>query len=195
MDDLQAAFEWEMNVAWQARNFSAWNDIRLIYADWLEENNHPLWRMARLLGTMRPCTVPTSGGPRIWMWRLFFNVPALVGKPRPRWWANQRMNAQQILGLPPYTLRCKGFDWNETEGNQEIDGSVRFTVTFRPRKPTRYVSNIRYGLRGGEQRPVALDTDIHPDGFAALFWGAPGGEREVTPNDVKSQLRQKELFP
>ena len=186
---LQAGFEQALNAAWQDRDFDQWQLHRAIYADWLEEQNHPLWRMARCPMRMYPCKVNTKGGPRVWMWRLWFDLPEQWDKPRPRWWVNQRVNANQLLGFPPFTLRCKGWE--------EDTHSLRFSVVFKPRSGTRTRTLIRYQMRGSETIVVARDINVHPDGFAAAFWTVRDGVlREVTPPEwrVRGNVNQGVLF-
>lgn len=179
LTDLHAAFEAQLHAAWEARDFSAWLRDRLVYADWLEENDHPLSRMARCPVRMSPrhdFERPLHSC-KLWMWRLYFDFPADWHKPRPCWWANQRMNAQQMLGFPPYTLRCKGWE-KETR-------TLRFTLVFRPHAATRWVSRRRYDLSGFDEKPAARDIIPHRDGFAACFWRPfADAPHDVTPNDI-----------
>lgn len=192
MNNLLASFEQQMFDGWEQRDFDLWLHHRLVYADWLEENDHALWRMARCPVRLHPCTVKTKGGPRVWLWRLYFDFPEQWSKPRPRWWGNLRTNFNQLLGFPPFTLRCKGWDSSSRSGKA---GTLRFTVVFKPHASTRTVSNRRYGLSGSTERIVARDTDLHPDGFAAAFWTTQCGViREITPHDLIRKTYERTLF-
>lgn len=185
---LREVFEEQLHAAWQDRNFDAWLEARSIYADYLEEQDDPLFPMARCPLRMHAVTSRLrNGGKRPWMWRLYFDLPDTLEKPRPRWWASQRVNGKQLLGLPPFTLRCKGWE-DETR-------TVRFTVIFRPRESKRAVrvrdTSIHSNGWGYILTPVAMDTDLHPAGFAALWWP---GERTPARWGESRRPDQKLLF-
>lgn len=187
MNPTQAGLESTLHAAYTARDFDAWLEARAVYADFLEEADHALARMARC--PVRCHAVRMGAGKRPWMWRLYFDFAESWGKPRPRWWAIRRVNAVPMLGLPPYTLRCKGWE--------EDTRTLRFTVVWRPHTEQRYISGRRQNLAQGYWKPVARDTDLHPAGFAAAFWTTTfGAVREITPEDRRrvGGGEQKELF-
>ena len=162
---LRAGFESALFDAWKARDFDAWNSTRLIFSDYLEEQNDPLYPMARARCQMHPCMVRTNGGPRVWLWRLTFSLPQDYDPMRnlSRWARNRRMNGAPLLGFPRAVLRCMEAQY----------GFARFTVTFKPRSETRWVKRLRGVLRNAQTLVAsAFDTALHPLGFARLFWPA-----------------------
>jgi hypothetical protein len=178
-DPDTAAFESALAERVQARDFDGWLRERSVYADWLEDRQHPLMWMARAAVDCHPVTVPVrGGGKRAWMWRLYFALPKSLPWPtftaKPlgygRWAANHRVNGHMTLGFLPSALRCKGFDDNRRISGDPgpIRWSVRFTAIFRQRPLTRIVR--RRGSRVQEQVPVPLDTALDPCGFARMFW-------------------------
>jgi hypothetical protein len=155
-------FEAALLDCWHRRNFGDWLFHRAIYADWLEERNDPLYPMARAPCVMSPCTVKTNGGPRVWLWRLYFALPGLSAGASC-WARNRRMNAGPLLGFPRATLRCM-----EVEGEQ-----ARFTLTFKERMVRKWVQQARGSFASaGEWRDAVFDINLHPAGFARLFWPA-----------------------
>lgn len=168
-----AAFEAALTPHVAAKDYDGWRAAAGPYRDWLEERGHPLWPMAAALDTagLVEVSVGRRDGTRtVWMWRLHLSLPhppSAIPR-RTSWHAQNRTNGASLLGVPPTWLRLKGYD-------ERADGrwSARFTVVFSDRARSRMRLRGRWlpgRVRPYVEEPVPHDTDLHPWGFARLFW-------------------------
>lgn len=174
-DGEYAAFEAALTPHVAAKDFAGWRAAAGPYRDWLEERGHPLAPMAAALATAELVEVfvaRRNGTRNVWMWRLHLPLPHPPGAvPRhTRWHAQHRTNGASLLGVPPTWLRLKGYD-------ERADGrwSARFTVVFSDRARSRLLLPRGAGgwvdlRREPRVVPVPHDTDLHPWGFARVFW-------------------------